>query len=99
MTTLPAHPGIERHARPEPLELTYAPMHIVTKARVAVRPRTSPCSAEARVASRAWGVASQAAAKTAIAESAAINAIAVAQCRTTEVGAFARRTVSAPRKI
>src|SRR5580700_4478506 len=38
MTTLPAHPGIERHARPEPLELTYAPMHIVTKARVAVRP-------------------------------------------------------------
>jgi hypothetical protein len=72
-------------------------MHIVANAATAVTP-IAIGSAYDPDDPREGSTGSDAIAKTAMAESAAINAIAVAQCSTTESGELARRTVCAPRK-
>ena len=78
---------MERQARPAPLELTYAPMHIVTNAMAAVIPRTKVADATRESSGeRLRAVHPMLRRKTAMAESAAMSAIAVAQCRTTESG-------------
>ena len=71
-------------------------MHIVTKASTAVIPSAIDNVYEDGEQEQVRVDDSEAAAKTASVDSAAISAIAVAQWRTTESGVFARRTVAAP---
>src|SRR5581483_9459545 len=70
-------------------------MHIVTNAIVAVTMSAGASGLKARSAVRGARV-SEAGAKIVIADRAATSAIAVAQCKTTENGGLASRTVAAP---
>ncbi len=88
------HPGTSGHARPAPLELTYAPAHIAANAHPAA---TSSESVERRIANA--GAARRGSyTKTINARDTSVvsNSIAVPQWNITESGLFARKIVAPP---